>query len=266
MRKYAALAAAILVIAAALPAEAGLGLKIKGGYTWISYGDYNEWVDETNARLPYEFVEGVKIPRYENINWMPEITAELTYPIAPTFTGSVGIGYLSGKSEYSFSYEPADIALEEDHTVKAIPVTVNVYWEPSLGSLKPFVYGGIGLYRTSLEFTSSFTFGDETDGYTAEMDKWGFGLQGGAGLSFSFSPKVSFDFGIQGRWADISGFEGTATRLDGETKEVYLGKGWVEEDGEDIYYYGPTDKADNMDEGTVSLSGYTLFIGMTIGF
>ncbi len=258
MNKVITLMIALTVIVASMPAEAGLGVKLKGGYTYISYGDYNDWADEVNKAIPSEY------PTYDNINWIPEVSAEFTFPIFPAFSGGVGVGYLSGKSDYNATI--GTVSVSEVHKVKAIPVLMNVYWEPSLQSIKPFVYGGIGFYRTSLEFASSFSQGGQIDGYTADMEKWGFGLQGGGGISLSLAPKVSFDVGIQGRWAEISGFEGTATRLNGDQKEVYLGKGWEEVDGVDVYYYGPISKDETMEEASVNLSGYTIFIGLTIGF
>ena len=254
MKKLIALTIVLTIAAASVPAEAGLGIKVKGGYSWISYGDYNDWVEKANKDMP----QG--LPAYEELHWIPEISAEFMFPLFPTISGAVGVGYLSGKVDYNVSIG-AD-GLSSVHKVKSIPILLNVYWEPPLEVINPFVYGGVGFYRTGLEFDLSITSGGNVDGYNAELDKWGFGLQAGGGVSIALAPTVSFDVGIQGRWADISGFEGTATSVDGEKEEVYLGKGVVE--GYDVY--GPVAVDSGLEEASVGLSGYTIFIGLTVGF
>jgi opacity protein-like surface antigen len=250
MRRLIALGIALTVIAAAVPAEAGFGIKVKGGYTYISYSDFNDWVDATNSEIPSGSAT------LDNINWVPEISAEFTFPLVPTFSGAIGIGYLSGKSDYSVSLGGDSFSYV--HKVKAMPVLLNVYWEPPLVSINPFIYGGVGFYRTSLEFDYWLTSGGNKEGYNSEMEKWGFGLQAGGGIRIALIPTMSLDIGVQGRWADVSGIEGTATSSDDETVEVYLAK----YEG----YFGPEEKGTGEPEGTVSLSGYTIFIGMTIGF
>ncbi len=244
------MAIALMFIAAAVPAEAGFGIKVKGGYTYISYSDFNDWVDVSNSEIPSGS------PTLDNINWLPEFSAEFTFPIVPTFSGAVGIGYLSGKSDYSVSYGTESFSYL--HEVKAMPVLLNVYWEPPLVSINPFVYGGVGFYRTTLNFDYRLTSGGNTEGFESELDKWGFGFQAGGGIRIALIPTISLDIGAQGRWADMSGFEGTTTTSDGETMDTYLAK------YDD--YFGPEPKGTGEPEGSVSLSGFTMFIGLTFGF
>jgi opacity protein-like surface antigen len=249
MKKLIALAI-VLAVTAPAAAEAGLGIKVKGGYSWMSYGDFNDWVDASNKDIPSGS------PTLDNINWIPEISGEFTFPLFPSFSGAVGVGYLSGKSDYGISLGSESFSYL--HKVKSMPILLNLYWEPPLVSVNPFVYGGIGFYKTSLEFEYSLTSGGDTQGYTSEMDKWGFGLQAGGGVKIALIPTMSLDIGIQGRWADISGFEGTATSHDNETVDVYLAK--------DEGYFGPQEKGAGEPEASVDLSGFTMFIGLTFSF
>lgn len=250
MRKLIALTIALAVIAAAVPAEAGFGIKLKGGYTYISYGDFNDWVDETNSEIPSGS------PTIDNIKWIPEVSAEFVFPLLPTFSAAIGVGYISGKSDYSFNVGADSFSYL--HKIKSVPVFINFYWEPPLVSINPFVYGGVGYYRTSLDFNYWITAGGNREGYDSEMDSWGFGLQAGAGIRIALIPTMSLDIGVQGRWADISGFEGTATNQDGEVLDIYLAKYQG--------YFGPEEKDAGEPEGSVNLSGYTIFIGVTFGF
>jgi opacity protein-like surface antigen len=250
MRKLITIALALTVIAAAAPAEAGFGLKVRGGYTYITYSDFNDWVDATNNEIPSGS------PTLDNMKWVPEGAAEFTFPLMPSVSGAVGIGYLSGKADYSVSFGGDGFSYV--HKVKSMPLTFNIYWDPPMVSIKPFAFGGVGFYRTNLEFEYWITSGGEQDGYSAELDKWGFGVQGGGGVSFGLMPTMSLDVGVQARWASISGFEGTAERSDGEKIDVYL----ANYDG----YFGPEQKGVGEPEGTVDLSGFTFFVGLTFGF
>ncbi len=258
MKKLIALMIALAVTAAAVPAEAGLGIKVKGGFTRIGYGDFNDWVDKSNLMITAGY------PTYEKLHWIPEVSVEFTFPLLPSFSGAVGVGYLSGKTEYNANIDV--FIYSYVHRVKSMPVLLNIYWEPPLKVINPFAYGGVGFYRTKLEFDDSLTQGGQTEGGSYELDKWGFGFQAGGGVRIALAPTISFDVGIQGRWVDISGFEGTATNLDGEMTAVYLGKGEVERDGIIMPYYGPADMDSGLEEASVDLSGYTIFIGMTFSF
>jgi opacity protein-like surface antigen len=254
MKRLIAISITLVLAAAAVPAEAGLGIKVRGGYSYMNYGDFNDWVDAFNEDVPSGS------PTIDNIKWIPEVSAELTFPILPTFSGGIGIGYLSGKSDYGISLGGSD-NFSYLHKVKAMPVLLNMYWEPPLVSINPFVYGGLGFYRTNLEFEYWLTAGGDREGYSSELDKWGFGLQAGGGVRIALMPTMSLDIGVQGRWADISGFEGTATNQDGDSKDVYLGKGEV--DGYNVY--GPMEQGSGIGEASVDLSGFTIFVGLTIG-
>lgn len=258
MKKLITLAIALALTAASVPVEAGFGIKVKGGYSYISYGDYNDWVEESNSGIPPEY------PTYEKLHWIPEVSAEFTFPLLPSFSGSIGIGYISGKTDYNVNL--GFVSYSYVHRVKSTPIFLNVYWEPPLKVINPFVYGGVGFYRTILEFDESLTSGGQTEGGNSELDKWGFGLQAGGGVSILLAPTVSFDVGVQGRWADISGFKGTTTDLDGNQEEVYLGKGEVERDNIMYPYYGPATKDSGLEEASVNLSAFTIFIGLTVGF
>ena len=258
MKKLVALTIALAITAAEVPAEAGTGIKVKGGYSHISYGDYNDWVKESNSEIPLGY------PTYEELHWIPEVSAEFTFPILSSVSGSVGIGYLSGKTKYNVNL--GIVSYSYVHRVKATPVFLNVYWEIPLQTINPFVYGGVGLYRTVLEVDESLTEGSQTKGTNSELDKWGFGLHAGCGIGIALAPTISFDVGVQGRWADISGFEGTSKPLGGDQEPVYLGKGEVERDNIAVSYYGPATKDSGLEEASVNLSGYTIFIGLTFGF
>ena len=120
------------------------------------------------------------------------------------------------------------------------------------------------MYYSRIDFEFKLSDGVDTEGYDAELSTWGFGIHGGGGIEFSIAPTFSLDIGFKVRWADISGYEGTATNVGGETKEVFL----VADTVNDVLMYG-TESLDNKgeyDEGSVDLTGFTFYIGFKAGF
>ena len=259
MRMRIVAAAALLAAAAwAGTAHAALGVTVRGGYSRIGYGDFNDYVVAANVSL-------AGVAEMEKINWIPEISAEFTFPILPELSGGVGVGYLKGTSKFGFSIGPD--ALSYEHSVRSVPITATAYWERALDSFTPYVFGGVGMYHTKLVFEQAVTIGGESASFEADLTTWGFGLHGGAGLRFEIVPAVGFDVGVQGRWASISGFEGTATNQDGDSYDAYLVRDMVEDPvAGEVDYYGPWPADERYDEGTVDLSGFTIFIGVTIAF
>jgi hypothetical protein len=239
-------------------AHAGFGVAVRGGYANIAYGDFNDYVDAANVSL-------AGVAEMDRISWVPEASAEITFTITSEFSGGVGIGYLKGTSEFGFSIGPD--ALSYTHSVRAVPLTATAYWEPRMTSLQPYLFGGVGFYHTQLFFEQSATIGGETASFEADLTKWGFGLHGGAGLRFEIAPPVGFDIGVTGRWASISGFEGTATNQDGDAYDVNLVRDTVDDPiAGQVDYYGPWPAEEEYEEGTVDLSGFTLFIGVSVAF
>jgi hypothetical protein len=255
-RLLIAVTAATVIVSAAGDASAGFNVRIRGGYSRITYGDFNDYADIVNQEM-------AGFGELDKMQWMPEISGEVTYTLFPNFSVGAGIGYLSGKSDFGFSLGADGISYE--HKLRSIPLTGTVYWEPELATLQPYLFGGLGFYGTRIEFLQSVTIGGETSSFDAELSKWGFGLHGGGGLMFSISPNVGFDVGIQARWADIKGFEGTATDSDGVTHDAYLVRDVVTDpDSGDIDYFGPWEKGEDYNEGSVDLSGFTIYIGLTV--
>ncbi|MBU8922138.1 MAG: hypothetical protein KOO63_10010, partial [Bacteroidales bacterium] len=128
----------------------------------------------------------------------------------------------------------------------------------------PYLYGGGGLYYSSLDIAFQHFDGVDRTGYDAKLSTWGYGIHGGGGMEFSITPTFSLDIGFKVRWADISGYEGTATLPDGEERDAFFVSDKV--DGKLIFEAMPVEEKDNYDEGSVNLTGYTIYIGFKAGF
>jgi hypothetical protein len=250
-------AIALVCILGAGSARAGLAFRLNAGPSRVSYGQYNEMVDEMNREISSD---PSMTGELDNLHWLSEFSGEVLFSVAPTVHIGIGAGIISGKS--SFSIEPLEVGFE--HTVKAFPFTATAYVNtPAPFSFaKPYVFGGVGAYYSKLGFTISAPV--DTSAYDYDLSAWGFGLHGGAGLDFSVAPKISLSVEIKGRWAKLKGFEGTGTRGDGETDDVYLA--YYEESG--AIEYGPEsiDNRDTYGEGTVDLGGIGVSLGLKVAF
>jgi len=274
MRSYSAIAVltVLAVTLSGIPAGADTGVRVNAGLTHISYGDFNEFVDDVNYEL-----EGYGI-EMENLNWVPEIQGEVLYSPMPFFTVGLGAGMIFGSSDLSTTI--GGFNLDFEHSIKAYPITVTGYFKPSipLFPIKPYIYGGAGIYYSKMDFGTNL--GDVFESLDpeavyfeqADMSATGFGLHGGAGLEFSIVPLLSLQVGIQARWADVSGFEGTGTTSGGDKRDVFLVSQDVEVDvgGETVesYNYGPMDSSvkDEYEEGSLNLTGYGFVVGLKLAF
>ncbi len=257
-----AVTALLAVMVCSGSAWATVEVRVTGGYTYISHGDYNDFADYANGLLE---IDGVTEDDFENIKWIPEFGAEVLISTMPWMKVGIGAGILFGSADLSLS-EGGDW-YKWEHKVKAYPFTATGYFEPFVPEvpLKPYFFGGLGLYYSKL--TLSENLGDSVDsyGYEAELTKWGFGLHGGAGLEFSLAPTVKLDIGLKGRWAELKGFEGTATDSNGEKVDVYLAGGKTS-DGDSYFGVDSVDSDEDWEEGSVNLSGVGFTLTLKIGF
>ncbi|MCX5752278.1 MAG: hypothetical protein NTW97_01395, partial [Candidatus Krumholzibacteria bacterium] len=198
------------------------------------------------------------------IHWIPEFGVEIIVPVIPRLSVGVGGGIVFGKSSYllqtnlgSFSYE---------HRMRAYPVTAAVFADlPKLPFARPYVYLGGGAYDVQLTFEESASGGLSEDEASEELQKWGFGLHGGAGLSFDIVPRVQFELGLKWRWAVVKGFEGTRRDSEGNATSVFLAS-YSDAGGRRYFRPEPTADKGTFAEGSVDLSGFSFMLGLAGSF
>ncbi len=252
---------ALAIVAAAAPAFAGVGARVTGGIGYVVYADFNDFVSYLNDQV---LAPGGASGTIDRIRWMPEASGEIVIAVTPLLEIGLGGGIVAGSS--SFSFASGGNSFDYTHRVRSYPFTATAYVTlPALPFAKPYAFGGAGLYYTKIRFTEEVVQSGVPDGFTADLTKSGFGLQGGAGLAFDVAPRVAIDLGVKGRWASIKGFSGTATFRDGATEEVFLAS-YVDTGGERVF--GPESTADQgvFPEGTVDLSGFAFTLALRVTF
>jgi opacity protein-like surface antigen len=263
MKRFAGAAfllAGVLCLAAH-GASAGIGVRVSGALSYVSYGDFNDAADYANRE---ELGASGATGEIGAIHWIPEFSGEVIVPVIPRLSVGVGGGIAFGKS--SWVMQTSTGAFSYEHRMKAYPVTATAYVNlPRLPFAKPYLYLGGGAYDVILTFEESTSSATVTDEASAELAQWGFGFHGGAGLSFDIVPSVQFELGLKWRRVVVKGFEGERRKQDGSSTNVFLAS-YTDRDG--TVYFRTESTADRgvFDEGSVDLSGFTFMLGFTVSF
>ncbi len=263
MRSYFAVLVAVAFAAGSVPstAQAGFGFRLNGGFAYVTYSDFNDYADFISERMLPAIGVTEKI---DNMHWVPEVNGEFLVTPFPYLTIGVGAGMISGTSTFSFAVGGEGLSYE--HTVKAYPLGATGYFNvPTPGAfIKPYLRGGFAAVRSTITFDFELTAGGVTDGLDAELTTWGFAMHGGGGVMFTLFPNVSIDLCVEGRWANLTGYEGSGTFLGEGSFDVFLAK----EHTSGYILYGP-EKVENRDlyeEASVDLSGFAVTLGVVISF
>jgi len=263
MRHAAAAASCVALVAllAAASASAGIGVRASAGLGYVSYGDFNDFVAHLDdVVLAANGASGT----ISSMHWVGEFGGEITAPLVPMLDLGIGFGIIRGSSDFTFS--AGGDRFDYKHTVTAYPVTATAYAKlPLVPFAKPYAFAGVGVYYANASFDEEGTSGGSSSGFSAELTKWGFGLHGGAGLSFALVPRASLDLGVKGRWAKIRGLRGTATATDGAKTDVFLA---YYKDADGAPQFGPESTADaaKYGEGSVDLSGVAFTLTLRVVF
>lgn len=253
---------AVLLVALSVHESKALGIRAKGGFAHIAYGDFNEFAQGVNEQIASDPEVSGELGA---INWVPELGAELLVPILPRLELGLGAGAIWGSSNFTFSSGAATFSFE--HTVKSFPIGATLYATipVPMSFAKPFISAGGAAYYTILGFEERLGAAGTVLGYDATLSSWGFGFHGAAGISLDILPGADIEIGFGGRYAKVRGFEGNATNTTGESLDVALG---FYEDEHGYKIYGPVDASESssVGEGTVDLSGYAVTLAVRVSY
>jgi opacity protein-like surface antigen len=262
MKIFVGLLAAIAVGCLAVPnaALAGSGVRLSGGYGYLAYGQWNSLADFDNTvAFPAHGIVGTA----EKIHWAPEFSGEFLHSFSPRTSGGLGLGVIFSKAD--FRLQDQGEVEHFVHRILAVPITATMYFRfpDRLPFATPYIAAGIAVNYARIHFENGITPAPQDSLLRkADLAGWRVGFQGGAGLEFPVTEKVSIDFGVHGRFAEVGGFAGTAVYYNGGTSDVFLAHLVTGE----VTIFEPqrTEFKDRFQEGTVDFSGVSMTLAVKV--
>lgn len=259
----------------------GFGLKFTGGMNYLMLSDvnngnqgYNDYYYDQSTAAGWTVNAEVK-----PINFGIDIAADLIIPITENFGLGLGTGFIFGYNKSTTTYEKwvQSGTWTSEPKISAIPARITIFYSfPINNQLNVFVNGGASYYLTNYSWNWRQQAGEDWKELDQTVTAKDYGFHGGLGFEYYFSQNTAFVMEISGRYADISGFEGTFTE-----KESTGAK--ATEDGK-LYYFEidplvagkfysivqvdeempPETEVRNPRDATVDLTGLCIRVGIRI--
>ncbi|MDH4257468.1 MAG: outer membrane beta-barrel protein [Candidatus Aminicenantes bacterium] len=196
-------------------------LKLTGGYGTMTVGDYNSLGGDFEALFDVLVAAGAtKQGEFKSLKWGFEGEGEIIFKLPAGLGIGIGVGYIQRSNESDLGVSiplVGEFSLNMQPDLTAIPINLSAYYfTPGAVPLKLFVYGGVGYYFGKINHIfrvdmSPPAYWNQNEG---DIKDQGFGFHGGAGLEFSFVPKVSFFIEGRARYCKLKSWEGSETSLD----------------------------------------------------
>ena len=204
------------------------------------------------------FYEGGKIKQINGYGL--DLEGELRLAISSKFAISVGVGYMSGKSESDFqtvgnfgfgdvwiTWTPTLYEFAIESKVQAIPVTLRIsYTFPLSNKINFFLTGGLGCYFSKahifkyIQRTPLTGIWPDIDSIWNECDVKGnsIGFQGGIGFEYNVVKPIALVLEVQGRQARIRELKGKITYDELEEDEgiLFIGERDMTDEGFGEFY------------------------------
>ena len=283
MRKIAIIVVALVIIVeAASPAPADLAIRLSGGLTFISGGDFKTGLSGENDFLKQsskDFSGKLEAPASGL-----DVSGELLVQFK-RFGLGLGAGYfrLSQESSVQYAWDYFWWTVEEKRTIKpdikVIPVTLSIYWRVPIGTrITLSIGGGPGFYLTKLRYNSNLVSSllDQNPAeYSLQANKTTFGAQGVLDIEIHLSRNLALLAGVRGRLAKVDDIRGDGSfrwkSFQQSSQDVY----WIYDQAVDDKKYQrfsftaetPSEiGVENARKGNLDLSGVTAIFGFQFGF
>jgi hypothetical protein len=272
---------AILFPGSAYGSNISFSLRLYGGLNYISGGDLNEGLKGVNdyyAKYFWYFGLTQSGGAYNPVHLGVNFGGDFIIQITPTIGIGLGAGYLQGTSESNITFTPVAAAEKTTAKVSAVPLRLGMYFTLPAGAvLNVNFHVGLSYYlaKVSYDFRSSAPGSWEQSSVRADGN--GLGFHGGLGFEFRLSPAVSFFLEGLGRYASISGFEGSGEKTDSygdrglDNGKLYYYKTYSGTLGSfsAIFVHGSEPSGSSVSsvrEARIDFSGFSAFAGIIIHF
>jgi hypothetical protein len=188
-------------------------LKLYGGLNNLSGGDFNtglQGMNDLDGKYFWFFGLTKTGGAYNPVHWGMTLGGDLILQITPAWGIGLGTGFLQGNQESSITYGPVTAGDDTTAKLSAIPIRLEAYYTvPTESRIKVCLHGGLGYYLAKMSYDLRSYAATSWTRYAVQADGGGLGFQGGLGLEFKLSPALSLFLEGQGRYASLSGFDGT---------------------------------------------------------
>ncbi len=272
----------VLSIYSSASPEKKFELNLSGGISHLSGTDTeaNSKGRDYLSKISTEAAGGTFSSERDSLDWGWEIAGEIVFNLNSRVALSGGVGYITGKYSSTRMSSLGGVTTRTsgvDQKLKAVPVTVEIcYFLPVSINSRLSLVAGAGYYFASF---SSSGYRENDTPYWINTDTTGsggdIGFQGGIGFEYSVSKNIAVVIEGFGRYAKISGFEGTRDQYDSndwsdstEGKHYYFEQAASTGEWISLTSFGPEPPSGedirNVRDFEIDFSGFTIRAGLKI--
>jgi hypothetical protein len=219
------------------PRMAGIHIRLSGGLGFLSGGDFKtgiqgmyDWSAQFIRSAGYTLGKSDVAP----FNSGTELGGDIVY----YFAGRLGVGagaarmHVSKTNTQLFSSGPLDNLMTVLPQADILALRLSVFYAlPLTPLLTVCLSAGPASYSVNYRYAGSIMMPDYGYDLSQRLKAGGLGAQGGIGLEILMNPRLAFILEAQGRYARISGFEGTQVVVE------YLGGPFTTTETDGTLYY-----------------------------
>ena len=194
----------------------GLHLMLSGGWALFPSGDidrgakglYNIGADAIAAR-GVEIIEKNTKPSRSALN----LSGDIIYDLGPKIGIGIGFGYIHTLGNDTFRYSERKVyenTMNSATDVTVITLRLGAFYALPIGRLLHFrLNAGPAIFITNLNYNRNGQGLNFEESFSLKGKTTNLGFQGGAALEIRIVERASLFFEVQGRYAKISGFQGS---------------------------------------------------------
>jgi hypothetical protein len=260
---------------------AGIHVRLRGGWAMFAGGDLETGTSGRYDRILGELTaSGLEISRQVKKPFRSgyEMGGDIVYYFTPSLGAGLGGSILSGHIESSIMFNWPGSLLDYSMTsvpeLKVLSLRLGLFLSFPLNHLLTFcASAGPAWYFAEFRYTGDVIVPGDEDALHQDGKANNWGVQGGLGLEIRMNRRLAFILEAQGRYAKISGFEGTERAFGwqgGQSQTVNEDGSLYFIEGEDYprldIIQGQPDSALQARKAVLDFSGLSLQAGLNFKF
>jgi len=277
-----------ILLTANSPAQSKFSLKVKGGYTMISFHDLDS-VITSHDRLFEDISLNLGMSRegrLEKLSGGIDLEGEIMMMLTRKIGIGLGLGYIQSQKDSSTMLSFGSLfRLDSDMelNIRAIPIKLDgFYFIPLSSGISFFLNGGIGYYIGKMNY--SFDMAEEILDFSSSsqaigtVEDKGIGYHAGLGIEMRLADSVAIFLDAGGRYVKLRNWEGEESSFNSEgLRESRSGILWYYEAYDPDFQKSYSNLllsenqpevsgADNSRKLEIDLSGLSLRLGIRLLF